>query len=43
MNRDFGNELTNDAYATYMGMTVEQLAVLLIRIRAHHGELEVTV
>tara|TARA_R110000744_G_scaffold95796_1_gene184985 strand:- start:309 stop:566 length:258 start_codon:yes stop_codon:yes gene_type:complete len=43
LTRDFGNERTNVAYASYMDMTVEELSVLLIRIRVHHGELEALV
>mgnify|MGYP003111117525 CR=1 FL=1 len=41
--RDFGNEKTNEVYKMYMEMSHEQLAVLMIRYRAHKGELEVNI
>jgi len=42
MNRDFGNEQTNEEYARLLSMSHEQLAVFVIRLRTAMGELEVS-
>ncbi len=43
MNRDFGNEQTNEEYARLLSMSHEQLAVFAIRLLEANGHVGVKV